>query len=485
MFGTLMYDLQHKEPTFIENNPEAVINRNRRGKPHIACEYCRARKLRCNGDPNGCDRCKSSSNTCKYPTNRNTVRKRKQSTSSTKEVSKTRQSSFDSSAAPQSPSYSEKFDLGPSLVFTTDQEASEVLTELGNLQRRSILPSPTFDITSISQNETMEETGNAQHAKQEQDQIDHWLASCSLLSPNTTIDVANLKSGDFTGPWQELEKDTAYFDPADDSGEDGISSQETQLDFEMNDGNEVLDDSSSTPGLSSSSLDLLLDENFPSNLMVSPVDQPTSAKIQPSRKSTPVAYNMAAPATSPMTALLEGSDLAVKKKSECRCLRLAAHLLEQLGNEGANTEIATVDVLLNCCREAIKGCDSILSCTLCKSRSESMMLLAMAGQYLSNICEKTVRSYVDVVQKLQSGNSQLTGDSMWFQSYKIESPVEKNQVLKCLVTGQLTEFCQLIGKIKARVGTRKAHLAPLLGAERKIQCMRTMLMQCESYRTNV
>ncbi|KAL0769099.1 hypothetical protein CaCOL14_008407 [Colletotrichum acutatum] len=339
-------------------------------------------------------------------------------------------------------------------------------------------------MTSISQNETMEETGMAQHAKQEQDQIDHWLASCSLLSPNATIDVANLKSGDFTGPWQELGKDTAYFDTADDSGEDGVSSQETQLDFEMNDNNDVLEDSSSTPGLSSSSLDLLLDENFPSNLMISPVDQITSAKIHPSHKSTPVAYNMAAPATSPLTALLEGSDPAVKK-SECRCLRLAAHLLEQLGNEGANTGSANMDVLLNCCREAIKGCDSILSCTLCKSRSESMMLLAMAGQYLSNICEKTVRSYVDVVQKLQSGNSQLTGNSMWFQSYKIESPVERNQVLKCLVTGQLTEFCQLIGKIKARVGTRKAHLAPLLGAERKIQCMRTMLMQCESYRTNV
>ncbi|KXH41514.1 hypothetical protein CSAL01_06399 [Colletotrichum salicis] len=411
----------------------------------------------------------------------NTIRKRKQSASSTKEASKTRQSSFDSSATAQSRSYSDNFNLDPSLLFATNQEDSEVMTGLGNLQRQTGLPSPIFDMTN-SHNETMEETGITQHTKQEQDQIDHWLASCSLLSPNTTIDMANPKSGDFTGPWQELGKDSTYFDPAEDSGEDGVSSQETQLDFEMNDTNEIMDDSSSTPGLSSSSLNLLLDENFPSNLMIPPADAPTSTKTQPNLKSTPVAYNMSAPATSPLTALLEGSDTAVKKKSECRCLRLAAHLLEQLGNEGANTESATMDVLLNCCREAIKGCDSILSCTLCKSRSESMMLLAMAAQYLSNICEKTVRSYVDVVRKLQSGNSQLTGDSMWFQSYKIESPVERNQVLKCLVTGQLTEFCLLIGKIKARVGTRKAHLAPLLGAERKIQCMRTMLMQCESYR---
>ncbi|KAF4889744.1 hypothetical protein CGCF415_v000750 [Colletotrichum fructicola] len=262
--------------------------------------------------------------------------------------------------------------------------------------------------------------------------------------------MASLKTGDFT--WQELSKDMSYFDNVDDSGDDGASSQETQLeDFDMNDPAETIDDSSSTPCLSSSSLDMLLDENFPTNTSAPlPNPPPPNKSQQPSRKQTPVAYKMSAPAPSPLTALLETAENNYKKKSECRCLRLAAHLLEQLGNEGANTEQPTMDGLLNCCREAIKGCDSILSCTLCKSRSESMMLLAMAGQYLSNICEKTVRCYVDVQQQPQPTNAD-GGVAMWFRSYKIESASERNQVLRCLVTGQLTEFCQLISKIKARL----------------------------------
>ncbi|KAI8185511.1 hypothetical protein K4K51_011558 [Colletotrichum sp. SAR 10_75] len=365
------------------------------------------------------------------------------------------------------------------MMFHTANNEAEKTVAMGQLHRQSNLPSPVLDLPACP-TDLMGELTNGQNEKHEQDQIDQWLASCSLLSPNGTIDMGSLKTGDFT--WQELNKDMSYFDNVDDSGDDGASSQETQLeDFDMNDAAETIDDSSSTPCLSSSSLDMLLDENFPTNTSAPLPDPPSNKSQQPSRKQTPVAYKMSAPAPSPLTALLETAENTYKKKSECRCLRLAAHLLEQLGNEGANTEQPTMDGLLNCCREAIKGCDSILSCTLCKSRSESMMLLAMAGQYLSNICEKTVRCYVDVVQQPRPANPPDGGVAMWFRSYKIESASERNQVLRCLVTGQLTEFCQLISKIKARVGTRKAHLAPLLGAERKIQCMRTMLMQCESY----
>ncbi|KAF6793021.1 C6 zinc finger domain protein, partial [Colletotrichum musicola] len=475
MFGTLMYDLHHNEPTFVENNPEAVINRNRRGKPHIACEFCRARKLRCNGNPNGCDRCKSASQVCKYPATRGVIRKRKQSSASAKGSSQPRQQGLGDSTAPQSPALSDHFSVDPSLLFENhggDNTAS--------VSQHNPLPSPAMDLPPCS-SDILGDIAVGQNESHDQDQIDQWLASCSLLSPNGTIDISSLRPADFGNSWQDNGKDMAYFDDACDSGDDAASSQETQLeDIDMNgmglynlcemarreqktdsikDNNETIDGSSSTPCLSASSLDMLLDENFPTTSVTPPTDAPTSSRSQPSRKATPVSYKMSAPATSPLSALLESAESTFsKKKSECRCLRLAAHLLEQLGNEGANTEQPTMDGLLNCCREAIKGCDSILGCTLCKSRSESMMLLAMAGQYLSNICEKTVRCYVDVVQQSQASPATTLagGAAMWFRSYKIESTSERNQVLRCLVTGQLTEFCQLIGKIKARVGTRRA-----------------------------
>ncbi|KAL0933407.1 C6 zinc finger domain protein [Colletotrichum truncatum] len=441
-------------------------------------------QLRCNGNPNGCDRCKSASNVCKYPTNKGGIRKRKQSNCSAKHSSEPDPSTPEGAIVPQSPAFSDHFKIDPSLVYHNPCQETGETVALRQLQHQKPLPSPELDLAQC-QNDMIIDAPDNHNEKHEQDQIDQWLASCSLFSPNGTIEVSGLKSGDFGGSWQEFGKDMRYFDHLEDSGDDGTSSQETQLeDLDMNDSNDAVDHCSSTPCLSSSSLDMLLDENFSTNTSAPRSKPPTTKRSPPIRRETP-SLNKAPPATavSPLSALLETTETTYKRKSECRCLQLAAHLLEQLGNEGANTEQPTMDGLLNCCREAIKGCDSILGCTLCKSRSESMMLLAMAGQYLSNICEKTVRCYVDVVQSAQPTSCAVPGEAaMWFQSYKIESESERNQVLKCLVTGQLTEFCQLISRIKARVGTRKAHLAPLLGAERKVQCMRAMLMQCEGYR---
>ncbi|OBR02694.1 C6 zinc finger domain protein [Colletotrichum higginsianum IMI 349063] len=411
------------------------------------------------------------------------VRKQKSSSYLAKRTPKSRQPSLDDNVAPPSPTFSNSFELDPTLLFDESNQELGSTIDMNMSQEQGGLLSPSMNLVSEQLGTSSKDNNNSlQYAKEEQNQIDQWLAICSLLSPNGTTEMINMKGGEFSGPWQELGKDTSYCDLIEDSGDDGLSSEETQLDFDMNEGTDIVDESSSTPGLSSPSLDMLLDENFAAHHPVGPqVDHPTASKAQPSRKGTPVAYKMSAPAaTSPMSALLESVDTTRKKKTECRCLRLAAHLLEQLGNEGANTEVPTMDGLLNCCREAIKGCESILGCTLCKSRSESMMLLAMAGQYLSSICEKTVRCYVDVAQQAQSPTTPFAGGAaIWFQSYKVESSSVQIQVLRFLVTGQLTEFCQLIGKIKSRVGTRKAHLAPLLGAERRIQCMRTLLMKCD------
>ncbi|KAK1977922.1 hypothetical protein LZ30DRAFT_773155 [Colletotrichum cereale] len=479
MFGTLMYDMQHKEPTFIKNNPESVINRNRRGKPHVACEYCRGRKLRCNGDPSGCDRCKSSSNICSYPKNRNIIRKNKSSSSSATGTPKSRQATLDVETVTRpSPAFSNSLELDPALLFVESNETHESTKDMSILQDQGGLLSHSMNSESAQLGTNSKDRGRSlQHSKQEEDQIDQWLASCNLLSPSGTVDMTIMEGGDYCDPWQEQGKDTSYYDLVEDSDEVGLSSQETQLNSEMNEGTDVVDDSLTT-SLSSSSLDMFLEETFMTQQpKVMLGDQNPARKAQSSQRVAPVAYKMSAPtAMSPMSALIESDDT----RSECRCLELAAHLIERLGNESVNTEVPTMDGLLNCCREAIKGCNSILCCALCKSRSESMMLLAMAGQYLSNICEKTVRCYIDVTQQTQSPRTPFTGGSaIWFRLYKVESSSEQVQILRLLVMGQLTEFCQLITKIKSRVGTRKAHMAPLLGAERKIQCMRALLMKCD------
>ncbi|ROT35060.1 hypothetical protein SODALDRAFT_363745 [Sodiomyces alkalinus F11] len=67
MFGTLT--IHPKAPlAFVENpNIASVLSRNRRDKPHVSCELCRARKTRCSGEASGCDKCVAMSAECRYP----------------------------------------------------------------------------------------------------------------------------------------------------------------------------------------------------------------------------------------------------------------------------------------------------------------------------------------------------------------------------------------------------------------------------------
>ncbi|PGH17657.1 hypothetical protein AJ79_01019 [Helicocarpus griseus UAMH5409] len=78
MFGTLIHGSQDKEQlTFVENtDPESALSRNRRDKRHISCKSCRARKVRCSGQPEGCGRCAAMSIECQYPGRESRQRKR-------------------------------------------------------------------------------------------------------------------------------------------------------------------------------------------------------------------------------------------------------------------------------------------------------------------------------------------------------------------------------------------------------------------------
>jgi len=483
MFGTLVYGMQHEEPTFIENTSESVINRNRRGKPHVACGYCRARKLRCNGDPLGCDRCKFSSNICSYPKHRNNIRKNKSSDRLTGETPKSPQPTRDDddAEASSSPAFSDSCRLDPDLPFSESNQAHQEhqsITDISMLQKQDVLLTPSsswgFESPVVDRKDC---SNSLLQTEQDTDQIDQWLVSCTHLSPNTSMNtLTTVEGGDFPSTWEELGDNTSYHDLLDDSGTDDLSSQGTQPDIDHTD----VTENTSTPGLSTSNM--FLNERFTTHHSMMPQEYQTMPnEAQRGQRATPVAYKMSAP---PMSLLLESVGTR-KKENKCHCLRLAAHMLEQLGNEAANTEVPIIlmDRLLNRCQEAVKGCGAILKCTYCNPRSESMMLLAMTGQYLSDICKMIVRCYIDFAQLRHSLDSPFAGGpAIRFQSYKVESRPEQVQILWLLVRGQLTEVYQLIRQVKSKVGVKKSHLAPLLRAERKVQRLKALLIKLDSRR---
>jgi hypothetical protein len=220
----------------------------------------------------------------------------------------------------------------------------------------------------------------------------------------------------------------------------------------------------------------------------------------------------------------------------CRCLYLAARLLEDLGAKGAQSGPTAIDVLLRVFRDSLRQVTAILECQKCQHRTENNMLLAMTGRYMSLICDQLVGGYerlqegkgnqnpgerdqfdwgsgsssgpesvlwsrssstlssstslgawqevgrgnagFDVESRATSGSrmsSVEAADEMWFSTYRIESSRERLQVLLTLVTVQMSEFSQLLEKLMGRASRQSGQIELLIEAKKRSQAARNRL----------
>lgn len=171
-----------------------------------------------------------------------------------------------------------------------------------------------------------------------------------------------------------------------------------------------------------------------------------------------------------------------RSSAQCDCLRLAACLLEELGTTSTAADEIGIDKLLRCCRKSLSGCHKALSCARCESRSESIMLLAMVAQAISELYEKLAKHVIRLVS-LEDKKDGCNGPEavhnlaeIWLSNYRIDNKAERNQVILSLIMVQLAEFCQLLGQLKERAGNREVHQAPLASAGRRVREIRPLLL---------
>jgi hypothetical protein len=205
------------------------------------------------------------------------------------------------------------------------------------------------------------------------------------------------------------------------------------------------------------------------------------------------------------TALLGLAATNFGMEDGCRCRKLTVNLFEELCAESTNSNQATMDVLLRYFRDALMKCNTILDCDQCNtsiSESSSNMLLAMAGQHMSTICERIAVCYASMRRRdearqrslaahLEWHNGMTFGESeewhssgdgsaavgdMWFSTYQIRSSHERMQVLRCLVIVQLTDFSHLMERLKKRTGNQSGCLVLLTDAEKRIISTKSILL---------
>ncbi|KAK3938304.1 hypothetical protein QBC46DRAFT_167934 [Diplogelasinospora grovesii] len=140
MFGTLKAG-NNAGMVFIER-----VGRNR-GGPRVACKLCRQRKLKCSGEPTGCQRCKPIGSHCEYSSS--TDHRRKRNKGETEEPP----------VPSNQPSRSAEGCTGQARLERRASSVQSVLPDFENMRSDSTQHSPTsaFDDTAMASGMIMDD----------------------------------------------------------------------------------------------------------------------------------------------------------------------------------------------------------------------------------------------------------------------------------------------------------------------------------------
>ncbi|KAF2129730.1 hypothetical protein P153DRAFT_430850 [Dothidotthia symphoricarpi CBS 119687] len=495
MFGTLISDNQRKESlTFVRNTDTAsALSRSRRDKPHASCQLCRARKIRCSGQASGCDRCASIGVECWYP-DRPTRRKKR-----------TASLVFDTSGA-----VDDSTSCSPALRDNGTKNEQEQ-----DLEEREKQTEDHIDIGKMQQNDYLSSYHEGNSSKSTREGWDEWIDMDGPPHPMLTDQLE-----DPLGPMDSM-SDTVWNSLFGDAcGHIGFES----IDLSSLD-NSILcpEDPAKTLMPPPYNLSPQLRLDTPSILRSSPtpsnrnIDENNTQRqfeylndINSVSSEFPDTRNISQHAPKPVfrptlntcETVSPGSPTSSSSmNSPCRCRQLTAQLFKTFCYESTSNDRVAMDALLRYFRSTLEQYTQILFCERCADIDEYNMLLAMAGQYMSVICERTVLCYVRLrcgTQQQQGNQPQLStsllekqvshtskwskdenenererstndldvrvdnemvGDGgVWFSTYRITSNLL-----------QLEELLQLLTKLKKRTSNQSRFILMLAEAENRIQ----------------
>lgn len=157
--------------------------------------------------------------------------------------------------------------------------------------------------------------------------------------------------------------------------------------------------------------------------------------------------------------------------ASCHCLSLVARLLEQVETQSARAD-ASIDSLLESCREPLRQRKRLLACARCESRPECIHLLAMLAKSLGAVCNTLVQRYV-------KGRLEGTFEQLWpdvrVGAYFVEDVDERSTVVEALIVSKLNHLQDFLIDLKARAKRREGQLAFLVQVERRVKDLKTLM----------
>ncbi|KAK9774989.1 putative Zn(2)-C6 fungal-type domain-containing protein [Seiridium cardinale] len=425
MFGAFRVNASNKDNEFVDLSTVSGVDA--RGYTLVACDSCRSRKLKCNGDRVCCERCEATSGACTYTTNSSNGSAQKRSR--------------------RSPNYL-----------------------LGDAARQNLAHSrPNVD---AGNSETSSATFQSQDGHRTQEHSTSSTVSSSMLTPTITPGVQSI--------WSSISNnfDDFLLEPPEDSetspGALFDRFDRAMLAAELNAGENTC--TQNTAQLPSQFAQKRHVSSATTRFPV-PLAQRGDDSIQLDKMETDYAQ-----APNPMAGLLlADSDKqfpsATGQYVQCRCLNVMAHLLEQYGVQVPEVETG-LDTRLMSLRSAVDKCDQVLACKQCTASSDNSMLLALVAQQLGTISHNIGQSAVDHDQGTEecdtaSGMAGFPYQDMlqpWtisFGRYIVQMHEMRLSLIHHIIVLHLTDVHSLMNRVLDRMKDKRVASGLVTDAEKK------------------
>ncbi|KAI1198373.1 hypothetical protein F5X97DRAFT_323525 [Nemania serpens] len=373
-------------------------------------------QLKCSGQKTGCHRCKKLNRACAYV--QNTTKKRKNKETNPKIDNKARRSSTSTSPSPSTtpPPAS----LGPIISVTKSRSISPPYPEIppSDLKPPSLaLPSALDQSSNDSGNTTSLNTNLMEYGPLEYHHLqDIFAMQMPDLNPRQNGDVQQ-------PPWSEPPREN-YLD----------SIEAPRAEAEM------------PSPLSSPADGWLLGTQSHNETNMAPMMRVSALE--------PVVSDVQTARLPPCPHACCGRDwLQYQTEEPCQCFQSVVYLFQEIHSGAIDLSAKDLGAWLSSYKEALRCCEALLMCSLCRVKAEYMLILGLLADRLIIMCDEAISAYLSTWAGNANGEINLNSakDGAWVvyvDNFEINSLLEWRTLISTLLTIQLRRLDALMAQFK-------------------------------------
>lgn len=130
-----------------------------------------------------------------------------------------------------------------------------------------------------------------------------------------------------------------------------------------------------------------------------------------------------------------------------QCYQRVTSLFEEINSAAIDTSAKDLGLWLSKHKEALRCCEALLMCSLCRVKPAHMVILALLADRLIIMCDEVISTFLSTWAGNMNYNINGPQDGAWLVcvgSFEIDSPLEWGALISNMLAIQLRKFGSLM-----------------------------------------